>query len=394
MIIAAVLGLIAVIVIVCVIIIGVAIGSDSGYGKKLKLGEKYLTDMDYENAILAFKDAISINPKNEDAYIGLADAYMSLAEDCMDEGDEERAAENLNRAITELEIGLDNIDSTRIEVKIKEIENKKMKAANPPSGEDKKNTEDDYSGEEKKAEDCGSEAKEEESKKEPEENKKAEVYQAYLDYLTSHPECRIFDRNNNLKKSISIIDGNGDDNPLICYEKTYTADIGEGLEVHLSTGKNGNMEDIFITDLGAPRFAAVGGSWKYEFYIIDNEIYDFYSYGEAGEMGEELSVLEESGGSYHWRSLYSYLGYPSGNGDYIDEYKKEGNDIPGNDYKRSVGDTLYGGILFYEGYYFYGANEYSDANVDMMTYDEAIAYRGCGRFFRHPHLSSFCILEG
>ena len=34
----------------------------AGLKKHLNLGDKYLTDMDYENAILAYKDAIEIDP--------------------------------------------------------------------------------------------------------------------------------------------------------------------------------------------------------------------------------------------------------------------------------------------------------------------------------------------
>ena len=46
--------------------------------KQLNLGDKYLTDMDYENAVLAYKAAIEIEPKSADGYIGLAKAYIGL----------------------------------------------------------------------------------------------------------------------------------------------------------------------------------------------------------------------------------------------------------------------------------------------------------------------------
>ena len=43
--------------------------------KQLDLGDKYLTDMDYDNAILAYKTAIEIDSNCVDAYWGIADAY-------------------------------------------------------------------------------------------------------------------------------------------------------------------------------------------------------------------------------------------------------------------------------------------------------------------------------
>ena len=47
--------------------------------KQLELGRQYLDDMDYERAVVAFESAISINPKSEEAYRGLADTYVAMA---------------------------------------------------------------------------------------------------------------------------------------------------------------------------------------------------------------------------------------------------------------------------------------------------------------------------
>lgn len=44
------------------------------------LGMKYLSDGNYEEAIIAFEAAIEIEPKNVDAYIGLADAYVAVGD--------------------------------------------------------------------------------------------------------------------------------------------------------------------------------------------------------------------------------------------------------------------------------------------------------------------------
>ena len=44
----------------------------------LILGEKYLSDLDYEQALLQFDQAITIEPKNPRGYLGKADALLHL----------------------------------------------------------------------------------------------------------------------------------------------------------------------------------------------------------------------------------------------------------------------------------------------------------------------------
>ena len=46
----------------------------------LDLGQKYLLDGDYEQAIVAFEKVIEIEPKNVDAYLGLADVYVQMGD--------------------------------------------------------------------------------------------------------------------------------------------------------------------------------------------------------------------------------------------------------------------------------------------------------------------------
>ena len=44
--------------------------------KQLDLGEKYLAELDYDQAIVAYETVIEIEPMNVEAYLGLADAYI------------------------------------------------------------------------------------------------------------------------------------------------------------------------------------------------------------------------------------------------------------------------------------------------------------------------------
>ncbi len=44
----------------------------------LQLGEKYLNELDYENAVMAFTEATEIDPKSTEAYMGLAQSYTGV----------------------------------------------------------------------------------------------------------------------------------------------------------------------------------------------------------------------------------------------------------------------------------------------------------------------------
>ena len=46
--------------------------------KQLEIGDRYLSELDYEQAVVAYRTAIEIDPKNVDAYLGLADAYVGM----------------------------------------------------------------------------------------------------------------------------------------------------------------------------------------------------------------------------------------------------------------------------------------------------------------------------
>ena len=46
--------------------------------REIELGERYLDELDYESAILAFDRALKIDPRNVDAYLGKAEALTAL----------------------------------------------------------------------------------------------------------------------------------------------------------------------------------------------------------------------------------------------------------------------------------------------------------------------------
>jgi len=73
------------IILLCAIAILLFINlSSSSKGKdlqeQLELGEQYLSELDYEQAIVAYEAAITIDPQSVDACLGLADTYIALGD--------------------------------------------------------------------------------------------------------------------------------------------------------------------------------------------------------------------------------------------------------------------------------------------------------------------------
>ena len=74
----------AAVVLIAVVVIGALAFSGGGgadrFQEQLELGQRYLEEMDYEQAVVAFTAAIEIDPRNADAYLGLADAYAGMGD--------------------------------------------------------------------------------------------------------------------------------------------------------------------------------------------------------------------------------------------------------------------------------------------------------------------------
>lgn len=75
--------------------------------EQLELGNRYLEEMDYEQAIVAFNKVIEIDAKQVQAYIGGAEAYA--------------AAANYDEALDLLDTGMENTQDREIQEKIGEI---------------------------------------------------------------------------------------------------------------------------------------------------------------------------------------------------------------------------------------------------------------------------------
>ncbi len=109
-----------VIVVAAVAVLLIAVGvlifvmpssSAKKYEKQLKLAARYLDELDYDKAIAAYKAAIDIDPKSEDAYLGMAEAYVEKGElqaavDILKEGLKKTGSEAMEERLAELELKL------------------------------------------------------------------------------------------------------------------------------------------------------------------------------------------------------------------------------------------------------------------------------------------------
>lgn len=109
--------IIAIILVACVVLAGIGIGvyflffnnssSQEESGDHISLGEKYLSEGNWDDAIVQFKKAIENDPNNADLYLKLADAYEHKKE--------------YGNAIYYLEIGYTKTGSNTIKAKLDEL---------------------------------------------------------------------------------------------------------------------------------------------------------------------------------------------------------------------------------------------------------------------------------
>lgn len=116
-----IIGLTALIAVIAVAVLVVAIVSNSGSNKsvaeQLELAKQYLTELNYEAAIAAYEEAIAIEPKCEEAYLGLAEVYVAMGE--------------YDQAIAVLEEGYDATGSSAMLDRIAEIEELQSRMSPP-----------------------------------------------------------------------------------------------------------------------------------------------------------------------------------------------------------------------------------------------------------------------
>ena len=75
-----VLAVLCLLLIVGGVWLGIGISREKRYEKQISLGDKYLEELDYENARIAFENAIEISEKKAVGYVKLAVLYIKTGD--------------------------------------------------------------------------------------------------------------------------------------------------------------------------------------------------------------------------------------------------------------------------------------------------------------------------
>ena len=99
------------IVFMIMILLAACDSTTSSWQEKYDLGMRYLSEENYEEAILAFSAAIEIDKKKAESYVGRGDAYCGKAKDM---GNQENIYDTYKKAISDyekaVELGCDSIE--------------------------------------------------------------------------------------------------------------------------------------------------------------------------------------------------------------------------------------------------------------------------------------------
>ena len=243
---------------------------------QLDLGNKYLTEGQYEDAVVAFEAAISIEPKTPEAYKGLAEAYEAM-------GDYEAAKEALQRGIeATADEGLKDYKETIEEEQKKQEAEKAAEAEARRQEEERKRAQDKYSNGELSL-----------FLTNYLKYSKNDFDVEHIDYLTilSYVYAYVEDK---AADAVEIV-GTGEWIPKNLVdsiaEETYGCDVPEQDYDYVTFSEDG----FLYPAMGLP------GSWGIEYAIIDsvteeNGIYqiaflDTYYMGAEGKTDEELKAI-------------------------------------------------------------------------------------------------------
>ena len=124
-----IIGMMVTLAMLCVAVLIAVIWTNSPEqrsAKQLELGNRYLEEMDYEQAKIAFEEAIAIDPMNTEAYLGAARAYAGLedyegAVAILQKGYEQTGDESLKTQLDEYE--------QKLEEEARRMEEEKQEAA-------------------------------------------------------------------------------------------------------------------------------------------------------------------------------------------------------------------------------------------------------------------------
>ena len=306
--------------------------------KQLSLGERYLSEMDYERAVAAFQEAVEIDPKSKQAYMGLADSYAGLADVTEDH---EQSIGYRNDAVEAYQEVL-NLDPEDMAAKEKAVEQYRILYDDAVAGND-----------EEKAEQISREITNltgEEPEPAPETHEEThEEYKAYLSILQDYQdyimywEGRIAEYNgydysgarrwDGHQIAVYDIDGDGIDELLFVAETDEKVDWQPyQMDLYIYSYQDGQavkilQKDVFTEAAGGRHYMVVTSGEK-EITIVDTAVDEFYDtaineYQKQGSSLVQLSFLglfrgphyeENAQGYYEWTGDEFFISHDQGNG--------------------------------------------------------------------------------
>ena len=326
--------------------------------RQLDLGDKYLTDMDYENALLAYKAAIEIDPKCEEAYLGIVKIEDKLVE-MVEKGEaSDKIRDLLDDASLLLDKGYSQTDSTTLKKKIKKVIEQKEQVISLNAGAE---TEGDYS----------------------------DAYRAYYDYL------KVCDVNNSDegsymkdKRLVAFSDIYGDKQPeMVFLSFEMVEDIYSTYPKFELTGVTYENGQIKVVLPGMICDAPVQGSSTYLLFKADDSkiLYGICEWSEFRESeGTDIIRFSEQNGVLAQEVLFKRYFECDANWDdfesdvWTKSFTKGGENLSEQNFKRQVNEFLSNMTeIVYLGSSFPENGDYyinpSARNISM-TYDDAFTY--------------------
>ena len=321
--------------------------------KQLDLGQKYLTEMDYENAILAYQAAIQMNPKAEGGYLGLAGVYDTMADNSVAAEDPKEAVAYLEKAVDVLKTGEGETGSDAVKQERERLEQKKESI--------------EYTVREQMF--------------------YKECYDLLIAYKSDINYYHPYRKQDQIPmRTVAFCDIYGDGLPEMVYA-TDVSELNNGYsydwyKLHMVALQDGQLKDL-IEPLGFDE--PVAGSTNYVFFKEsgNNRLHAFCEFGDEDWYQEVLAYVETADGKgLERQSLYEkYSGFDYDNNVPFAECKKEGQTITEAEFDsgsseifRKCNEVVFKSASYSSEYATDERGLYLNKKDLSMTYDEAIAF--------------------
>jgi tetratricopeptide (TPR) repeat protein len=280
-----IISCVAVIALISIIAVVMIVNNNKSYNdlqKLLDLGNKYIAELNYEQAIVAFRNAIDIDPKCEEAYKALVDIYVEI--------------EDYDSALEILQMAVENVDNTeyfaeRI-IEVNELVNQQYLALNEQNKDNEQK--DKLESSEEKTLEVNSETSE------IEQDKPTSV-QEEIDGNQESSEISTQTENENLQNSNVDIENIGE-----ASQSEDENNIQSNVDNSNKTEEdNGNLKEVLDS---------IDGGWKQkcDYYIYDSSQIPYRESPKWEAWGVNVIVYANSNREYQY--VYLNIDYDDDGG--------------------------------------------------------------------------------